>query len=190
MENLAERLCRIRCGSCIRLALCRKLPECLCVSPSDWGDPLGVSRLTHDLENGFTRSLLLVVVVFSLGIDVGISIASMRARGKPLWRRRISRTGNNDVNATALIAGTNIITANNAGVVVCYDIENGKTIWRQTVDGPCSRELLRAGSQVIVGAISLYALNLQTGVVRYRLSFPNKAVGSITVAGKRVVAAL
>jgi outer membrane protein assembly factor BamB len=110
--------------------------------------------------------------------------------GKPLWRRRISRTGNNDVNATALIAGATVITANNAGVVCCCDIENGKTIWRQTIDGPCGLELLRAGSKVIVGAISLYALDLQTGVVRYRLGFPSKAVGSITVAGKRVVATL
>ena len=110
--------------------------------------------------------------------------------GKPLWRRQISRTGNNDVNATALITGTSVITANNAGAVVCYDIENGKTIWRQTIDGPCNRELLRSGSNVIVGAVSLYALNLRTGAVRYRVGFSNKAVGSLTVAGKRVVAAL
>jgi hypothetical protein len=112
------------------------------------------------------------------------------ATGKPLWQRRTSRDCNNQVNATALIAGPRVITANNAGAVVCYATRTGKTIWRQRVDGACIGELLRLGSQAIMGSSSLYALDLRTGAVRLEIGFPKKAVCAITIAQHRLVAVL
>lgn len=108
--------------------------------------------------------------------------------GKSLWRRQTSRADNNQVNATALTLGRRVITANNDGVVVCYNALSGKTIWRQRVDGSCTSELLRFGSRVVVGARSLYALDLETGVVRFRVEFPERGVYSVTTVGRRLVA--
>ena len=110
--------------------------------------------------------------------------------GKSLWRRQTSRADNNQVNATALTDGHRVITANNDGVVVCYNALSGKTIWRQRVDGPCTGELLQFGSRVVVGARSLYALDLGTGAVRFRLEVPDRDVYSVTTAGRRLVAIL
>jgi outer membrane protein assembly factor BamB len=106
--------------------------------------------------------------------------------GKPIWRRRVSRSA--QVNATALVAGSRVITANNAGAVVCYAARTGETIWRRRIEGPCARELLRLGSNVIVGANSLYGLDTKTGAVRFKIGFPQKAVNSVTVAQKRLIA--
>ena len=110
--------------------------------------------------------------------------------GKPLWQRSTSRSPNPGVNATALAIGTRVITANNACMVVCYDTRTGKTIWRQRVDGPCTNQLLQAGPNVVVGAQSLYALDSRSGAVRFRLSYPERTVHSVTVADRRVVAIL
>lgn len=103
--------------------------------------------------------------------------------GKPIWRRRTS----NQVNATALIAGRGVITANNAGAVVCYATQSGETIWRRSVDGPCARELLRLGSNVVVGANSINGLDVNTGAARLKIGFPDKAVRSLAVAQGRLL---
>jgi eukaryotic-like serine/threonine-protein kinase len=93
------------------------------------------------------------------------------ATGKRLWRRRTSGRGDHQANSTALVAGSRVVIANNAGTVVCYDTASGKTLWRQTIDGSCTDELLAAGSSVVVGARSLYALDLRTGAVRHRFHY-------------------
>jgi outer membrane protein assembly factor BamB len=107
--------------------------------------------------------------------------------GKTVWRRGVSRGSNNQVNATALIAGPGVITANNAGAVVCYAVRTGKTLWRRDVGGPCSRGLLRLGSNVVIGAGSLFGLDVNTGSIRFEVGFPQKNVSAFTVAQKRIV---
>lgn len=110
--------------------------------------------------------------------------------GKALWGRRTSRARNNQVNATALIAGSRVVTVNNDGAVACYATRTGQTIWRQLVDGACTGEVLRMGNRAVVGASSLYALDLSTGAVRLEIGFPDKTVTSVTIAQRRLVAAL
>jgi hypothetical protein len=110
--------------------------------------------------------------------------------GKLIWRRLTSRAPNSQVNATALIVGKLVITANNDGAVICYAVQTGKTIWRRKLAAGSIRELLLLGSRVIVGAQSLYALELRTGAVRLDLSFPKKVVNSLTVAGPRIAVVL
>lgn len=112
------------------------------------------------------------------------------ATGEALWRRQTSRACNNQVNATALIVGQHVITANNDGAVVCYDVETGATVWRQRLDGGCIAQILRIGSEVIVPATFLYALDVRTGGLRLKLSFPQKSISSLTSAGRRIVAVL
>jgi outer membrane protein assembly factor BamB len=106
--------------------------------------------------------------------------------GRPIWRRRTSGDSNNQVNATALVVGPRVITANNAGAIVCYAARTGETIWRQRVEGPCHGGLLRLGSNVLVGANSLYGLNILKGTVRFEIGFIEKAVTSVTVAHKQI----
>lgn len=108
--------------------------------------------------------------------------------GQCRWHRQPSKRPNNQVNSTALVNWPRVIAATNNGVVVCYDTRAGKTVWRQKVDGPCSHELLRLGSTVIVPARSLYALDLLRGLVRYRLQFDGQTVYSAAVAGGRLLA--
>jgi len=110
--------------------------------------------------------------------------------GKPIWRRLTSRAGNNQVNATALIVGKRVITANNDGAVICYAVQTGKTVWRRKLAAGCVGELLLLRSRVILGARSLYGLNLRTGAVDLVLTFPKKVVKSLTVAGSRIAVAL
>jgi outer membrane protein assembly factor BamB len=107
--------------------------------------------------------------------------------GKPIWRRRTSRVSNSQVNATALIVGRGVIATNNAGVVVCYATDSGETIWRRRVEGSCTLELLRLGSNVMVGANSINALAVNTGAVRLKVGFPEKAVRALTVAQGRLL---
>ncbi|WP_157467400.1 PQQ-binding-like beta-propeller repeat protein [Edaphobacter aggregans] len=110
--------------------------------------------------------------------------------GKPIWRRLTSRACNNQVNATAVIAGEHVITANNDGAVICYAVQTGETIWRRRLAAGCVSELLLLRSRVILGARSLYALDLRTGAVDLELSFPKKVVKSLTVAGSRIAVVL
>jgi outer membrane protein assembly factor BamB len=110
--------------------------------------------------------------------------------GKPVWRRLTSRACNNQVNATALTVGDRVITANNDGAVICYAVQTGKTIWRRKLASGCISELLLLRSRVILGARSLYALDLRTGAVHLELSFPKKVVNSLTVAGSRIAVVL
>jgi hypothetical protein len=97
---------------------------------------------------------------------------------------------NNQANATALVVNSHVITANNDGVVVCYHADSGSTIWRHRVDGPVIAALLRYESDLIVASTSLYRLNLATGVVHRKMSFPGKAVASLSIAQRRIVAHL
>jgi len=106
--------------------------------------------------------------------------------GKLIWRRQSSRDRNNQVNSTAVIAGGRVITANNQGAVICYSVETGKTLWRQQVDAACISELLRLRTNVVVAAKSLYCIDLKTGAVRSRFTFPKHIVTSVAVLGKRV----
>ncbi len=108
--------------------------------------------------------------------------------GEQIWRRRTSREANNQVNATAVVAGPRVVTANNAGAVICFAPRTGKTLWRRRIDGPCTHQLLRLGSNVIVGARSLNFLDLRTGAVRLEVGFPEKEVSAVTVAQRQLVA--
>lgn len=108
--------------------------------------------------------------------------------GKLIWRRRTSKNSNNQVNATALVAGPKVIAANNAGVVVCYAVRTGETLWRRRVEGSCTHELLRMRSNVVIGANSLYGLDVHSGAVRFEVGFPRKDVSAVTVAQKKIVA--
>ncbi|HEU5351741.1 MAG TPA: PQQ-binding-like beta-propeller repeat protein [Terracidiphilus sp.] len=110
--------------------------------------------------------------------------------GERIWSRKLSRGSNNQVNATALIAGNRVITANNDGRVVCYSIKKGETLWRQRIDGACISEILRLGASVIVASHALCALDLPTGRVCWKLKFPDKLVNSATLSGLLVIAAL
>jgi hypothetical protein len=83
-----------------------------------------------------------------------------------------------------------VITANNDGAVICYAVQTGKTIWRRKLAAGCISELLLLRSKVILGARSLYALDLRTGAVHLELSFPKKVVNSLTVAGSRIAVVL
>jgi hypothetical protein len=106
--------------------------------------------------------------------------------GSKLWRRLSSNGPNNQVNSTALVLKECVISANNQGIVVCRSPETGESIWRQKVDGACIGELLRLGSDVIVAANSLYAIDLKSGIIRNKWSFPQKAVRSVAVVGSRI----
>lgn len=106
--------------------------------------------------------------------------------GSKLWRRLSSKGRNNQVNSTALVLRDCVISANNQGVVICYCPDSGETIWRQKVDGACTRELLRFRSRVIVAANYLYAIDLRTGNVSNKWSFPLKTVASVAVVGSRI----
>ncbi len=110
--------------------------------------------------------------------------------GSRLWRRLTSKGRNNQVNSTALVTKEQVVSANNQGIVVCYSPETGKTIWRERVDGACTRELLRFKSDVIVAAHSLYAIDLRTGRVRNKWSFPLKTVASVAIVGARIATIL
>jgi hypothetical protein len=112
------------------------------------------------------------------------------ATGERIWRRRTSGTGRDKVNATALVKGSRVVTANNAARVVCYDTATGKRLWRQRIEGAYTHELLAAGTSVLAGARSLYALDLRTGAVRNRIHYPGKTLAGFTVAQSRVVAIL
>ena len=125
-----------------------------------------------------------------IGVRCGDFYCLDASSGRILWRRTTSRDSNNQVNATALVAGSRVMTANNAGAVICYDISQGKTLWRRTVDGPCTSELLRAGSNVIITSDSVYALDMRTGTVRFELGFSARAFNAATIARRRVVAVL
>jgi hypothetical protein len=107
--------------------------------------------------------------------------------GQTVWRRLTSKASNNQVNATALIVGQRVIVANNDGTVVCYGFRTGKTLWRQKMAAGCTTELLLLRSRVILGARSLYELDLRTGAVRLELGFPKKIVRFLTVADSRIV---
>jgi len=113
-----------------------------------------------------------------------------RKTGRLIWRRLTSRACNNQVNATALIVGELVVTANNDGAVICYDLRTGKTIWRRKLGAGSIDEVLLLRSRVILGARSLYALDLRTGAVHLDLSFPKKMVKSLTVAGSRIAIVL
>lgn len=112
------------------------------------------------------------------------------ATGKHLWRRRISQACNNQVNATALVLNSQIIAANNDGAVVCYDTESGKTIWRRRVDGPVIAALLRLKSDLLVASTSFYRIDLATGAVRKKMSFPGKSVQSLSIVQRHIIAHL
>ena len=81
-----------------------------------------------------------------------------------------------------------VVTANNAGAVVCFATRTGNTLWRRQINGPCTHELLRLGPNVIVGAGSLYAFDIRTGATRLEVGFPEKEVSAVTVAQRRLVA--
>ena len=108
--------------------------------------------------------------------------------GKCRWQRRPSSRPNDQTNSTALVKWPRVVTASNNGVVVCFEAPTGKTVWRHKVDGPCTHELLRIGSTVVVPARSVYALDLRTGLVKYRLKFAGQKVYSAAVAGPRLLA--
>lgn len=107
--------------------------------------------------------------------------------GKHLWRRRISRACNNQANATALVVNSQVVAANNDGAVVCYHANSGETIWRRRVDGPVIAGLLRYESHLLVASTSFYRIDLATGAVHQKMSFPGKSVDSLSIAQRCII---
>jgi hypothetical protein len=106
--------------------------------------------------------------------------------GTVIWSRLTSQGVNNDVNASAVIAGAAVITATNAGKALAYSVHDGTPLWESELDGPCINHLFIAEGQVVAAAESLHFLNPATGHLEGRIHWPDSRVAFAAQASSNV----
>ncbi len=111
--------------------------------------------------------------------------------GKRLWSRKLSTRERNQVNATAAIHDDIVVIGCNAAVIVAYDIQTGREIWQQSIDGPCTSEILAQGGTVFATtSSSIYGLDAATGEIGFHKNWPSLRVRAVVLCRDSWIAAL
>jgi hypothetical protein len=88
--------------------------------------------------------------------------------GKPIWSQ-VPSDQQLPIAATAVVSHRLVVIATRDGFVVAYDLENGREMWRQQLDGPVGSELLLLGKSVAVRTFwSVYLLAPRDGQIEAR----------------------
>jgi PQQ-like domain/PQQ enzyme repeat len=108
--------------------------------------------------------------------------------GQVIWKQ-LTNDASEDVNATPIVVGGNVIVATNAGTAVAYTLA-GKLAWKTELDGPSVLGLFTDKGSVGIAADSLYLLNPATGRVRRRISWKGDRIRFVERSSDRVTLAL
>ena len=109
--------------------------------------------------------------------------------GKPVWWKQTSRSGNPDINATALFHKHSVIVASNAGLAVAYEATTGRQQWRTRLDGPCGWELCIFENKVVVPTRrTMYLLDPENGEVVERWRWRDSVIKAFAAARGALVA--
>ena len=108
-----------------------------------------------------------------------------------MWAHQISAGRNNQVNSTAAIHDDIVVIGCNDALVAAYDALTGGAVWKQSIDGPCTTEILASDGKVFATTMgSVYALDTVTGAILFRKRWQHMEVHSVTLCRDAVVAVL
>ena len=111
--------------------------------------------------------------------------------GKPVWSQKLSARDNNQVNTTAAILDEVVVMGCNAGVIVACQIATGRVVWEQSIDGPCTSEILARGDNVFVTTWhSIYGLDASTGKIDFHKNWPSLNIRAVALYGDSLIAVL
>ena len=111
--------------------------------------------------------------------------------GERMWAHKVSTGRNNQVNSTAAIHDEMAVIGCNDALVAAYDVLTGVVVWKQSIDGPCTTEILTHAGKVFAATRgSVYTLDAATGEILFRKRWQHMEVRSMTMCGDAVVAVL
>jgi outer membrane protein assembly factor BamB len=107
--------------------------------------------------------------------------------GEVMWQTQTDPESEHkpNVNATALVYGGLVLTANNAGQCVAIDKASGEIVWRrQALDGASSNEVQLFRGRVLVHTRhSLFGLDPESGQQAWRETWRGPQIQAMAVAG-------
>jgi outer membrane protein assembly factor BamB len=104
--------------------------------------------------------------------------------GEAIWRTQTAPDHSANVNATALIHGDLVLTANNEGNCLALDKASGKIVWQHALDGASTNEVQMFQNRVLVRTRhSIFGIDPESGQEVWRETWPGAQIWAMAVAG-------